>query len=94
MKERALDPAQFRKSEHIRALVSGIIQGLSIRAGVLCRTTVVRLNREPGTSERLERVEINYARIIGRSYPTFNPVPSEMQLQAFARAIALKGQHL
>lgn len=34
-------------------------------------------------SDGFARVEINYARIIGRAYPTFNPVPSEAELEAW-----------
>jgi len=33
-------------------------------------------------SDGFARLEINYARIIGRAYPTFNPVPSDAELQA------------
>ena len=32
-------------------------------------------------SDGFARFEINYARIIGRAYPTFNPVPIEAELQ-------------
>jgi hypothetical protein len=34
-------------------------------------------------SNGFARIEINYARIIGRAYPTFNPIPSETELQAW-----------
>jgi hypothetical protein len=34
-------------------------------------------------SDGFARLEINYARIIGRAYPTFDPVPSETELQAW-----------
>jgi hypothetical protein len=33
-------------------------------------------------SDGFARLEINYARIVGRAYPTFNPVPPEAELQA------------
>ncbi len=32
-------------------------------------------------SNGFARIELNYAKIIGRAYPTFNPVPSEAELQ-------------
>jgi hypothetical protein len=34
-------------------------------------------------SDGFARIEINYARIIGRAYPTFSPAPSETELQAW-----------
>jgi hypothetical protein len=34
-------------------------------------------------SNGFARLEINYARIIGRAYPTFNPTPSETELQSW-----------
>src|SRR5947207_15019864 len=33
-------------------------------------------------SDGFARLEINYAKIIGRAYPTFSPIPSEADLQA------------
>jgi hypothetical protein len=39
-------------------------------------------------SDGFARIEINYARIIGRAYPTFNPVPSETELQAWLEEYA------
>lgn len=34
-------------------------------------------------SDGFARLEINYARIIGRAYPTFHPHPSETELQSY-----------
>jgi hypothetical protein len=34
-------------------------------------------------SDGFGRLEINYARIVGRAYSTFNPIPSEADLQSF-----------
>jgi hypothetical protein len=34
-------------------------------------------------SDGFGRLELNYARIIGVAYPTFHPVPSETELQAW-----------
>ena len=34
-------------------------------------------------SNGFARIEINYARIIGRAYPTFNPAPSDTELRAW-----------
>jgi hypothetical protein len=34
-------------------------------------------------SDGYGRLEINYARIVGRAYPTFNPIPSEADLESF-----------
>jgi hypothetical protein len=34
-------------------------------------------------SDGFGRMEINYARIVGKAYPTFNPIPSETELQSF-----------
>jgi hypothetical protein len=34
------------------------------------------------------RLEINYARIIGRAYPTFDPIPSSTELQSFIQEYA------
>jgi hypothetical protein len=34
-------------------------------------------------SDGYGRIEINYARIVGKAYPGFNPIPSETELQAF-----------
>jgi len=34
-------------------------------------------------SDGFGRLEINYARIVGRAYVTFNPIPSETELQSF-----------
>jgi len=39
-------------------------------------------------SDGFARLEINYARIIGRAYPTFNPVPSETEVQAWLQEYA------
>src|ERR1700722_943603 len=39
-------------------------------------------------SDGFGRMEINYARIIGRAYPTFNPIPSDADLQSFFREYA------
>jgi hypothetical protein len=39
-------------------------------------------------SDGFARLEINYARIIGRAYPTFNPPPSETELQAWLQEYA------
>jgi hypothetical protein len=36
-------------------------------------------------SDGFGRLEINYARIVGRAYPTFNPIPSEAELHGFIR---------
>ncbi|HXA67385.1 MAG TPA: hypothetical protein VNV82_19665 [Bryobacteraceae bacterium] len=35
------------------------------------------------TSDGFGRLELNYARIVGKAYPTFNPIPSETELQCF-----------
>ncbi|MCC6344275.1 MAG: hypothetical protein IT166_18890 [Bryobacterales bacterium] len=43
-------------------------------------------------SDGFARLEINYARIIGRAYTTFNPVPSETELEGLIREYA--GNHL
>src|SRR5205809_6033901 len=34
-------------------------------------------------SDGFARLEVNYARIIGRCYATFNPIPSETEIQAW-----------
>lgn len=34
-------------------------------------------------SDGFGRLEINYARMVGTVYPTFNPIPSETELQSF-----------
>jgi hypothetical protein len=34
-------------------------------------------------SDGFARLEINYARIVGRAYPTFHPIPSELELQSY-----------
>src|SRR5438876_1591219 len=34
-------------------------------------------------SDGFARLEINYARIVGRAYPTFNPIPSEAELHGY-----------
>jgi hypothetical protein len=34
-------------------------------------------------SDGFGRLEINYARIVGKAYPTFNPIPTETELQAY-----------
>jgi hypothetical protein len=39
-------------------------------------------------SDGFARLEINYARIIGRAYPTFNPPPSLTELQAWIQEYA------
>ncbi len=39
-------------------------------------------------SDGFARLEINYARIIGRAYPTFNPAPSEAELQVYLQEYA------
>jgi hypothetical protein len=39
-------------------------------------------------SDGFARLEINYARIIGRAYPTFNPVPSVTELEAWIQEYA------
>jgi hypothetical protein len=39
-------------------------------------------------SDGFGRLEINYARIIGRAYPTFNPIPSEAELRSFIQEYA------
>jgi hypothetical protein len=39
-------------------------------------------------SNGLGRIEINYARIIGRAYTTFNPPPSETELQSWIQEYA------
>lgn len=39
-------------------------------------------------SDGFARIEINYARIVGRAYPTFNPVPSSTELQSFIQEYA------
>jgi hypothetical protein len=36
-------------------------------------------------SDGFGRLEINYARIVGVAYPTFNPIPSETDLHSFIR---------
>ena len=36
-------------------------------------------------SDGFGRLEINYARIVGRAYPTFDPIPSEVELRSFVR---------
>ncbi len=39
-------------------------------------------------SDGFARLEINYARIVGRAYATFNPVPSEAELQEYLQEYA------
>jgi hypothetical protein len=39
-------------------------------------------------SDGFARLEINYARIIGRAYPTFNPIPPEAELQKWLQEYA------
>ena len=39
-------------------------------------------------SDGFARFEVNYARIIGRAYPTFNPAPSETELQSWLQEYA------
>jgi len=39
-------------------------------------------------SDGFGRLEINYARIVGKAYPTFNPIPSETELQSFIQEYA------
>jgi len=39
-------------------------------------------------SDGFARLEINYARIIGRAYPTFNPAPPEAELQVYLQEYA------
>lgn len=39
-------------------------------------------------SDGFARLEINYAKIIGRAYPTFRPTPSEQELQAIIQEYA------
>lgn len=39
-------------------------------------------------SDGCARLEINYARIIGRAYPTFSPIPSETELQVYIHEYA------
>jgi hypothetical protein len=39
-------------------------------------------------SDGFARFEINYPRIIGRAYATFNPIPAERELLAFIREYA------
>lgn len=39
-------------------------------------------------SDGFARLEINYARIVGRAYPTFNPVPQEAELEAWVQEYA------
>ena len=39
-------------------------------------------------SDGFGRLEMNYARIVGRAYPTFNPIPSETELQSFIQEYA------
>jgi len=41
-------------------------------------------------SDGFARLEINYARIIGKAYATFNPVPSETELQSFLQEYTKK----
>jgi hypothetical protein len=39
-------------------------------------------------SDGYARIEINYAKIVGRAYSTFNPIPTEAELQACLREYA------
>ena len=39
-------------------------------------------------SDGYARIEINYARIVGRAYSTFNPIPTKAELHAFIREYA------
>jgi hypothetical protein len=39
-------------------------------------------------SDGFGRLEINYARIVGRAYPTFNPIPSETEMFAWIQEYA------
>lgn len=39
-------------------------------------------------SDGFARLEINYARIVGRTYPTFHPAPSETELQSWIQEYA------
>jgi hypothetical protein len=36
-------------------------------------------------SDGFARLELNYAKIVGRAYPTFKPIPTEMEMQAWLK---------
>jgi hypothetical protein len=42
-------------------------------------------------SDGFGRLEVNYARIVGRAYPTFNPIPSDIELSAWIQEYAKNG---